>query len=94
MRHFICTGLERTMYNFFEIPLWKNCSQRKKRMRQMAKSIKTEHTLVNTRTTLKFFHILFFNTRQVGLSQKTISRYCPFKVNYRTFSHKLHLFYC
>ena len=55
MRHFICTGLERTMYNFFQIPLWKNSSLRKKRIRQMAKRIKIEHTLVNTRTTLKFF---------------------------------------
>jgi len=41
MRHFICTGLERTMYNFFQIPLWKNSSLRKREYAKWQKVLKS-----------------------------------------------------
>ncbi len=44
-----------------------------------AKRYKTGDILVVNGPTWKIFQILTFYTKWVGLSQKTISRYCPFK---------------
>ncbi len=49
------------------------------------KRIETDHILVNIGSTWKKFQIISFFTRCVGLSQKTLSRYCPFNRSLNAF---------
>ncbi len=44
-----------------------------------AKRHKSAYISDNNNTNLKFFYVLSIYTRWDGLSEKTISRYCPFK---------------
>jgi hypothetical protein len=46
-----------------------------------AKLAKSRHTLVKNRPNSENFQILSIQTRRDCLDQKTISRYCPFKVH-------------
>jgi len=46
------------------------------------KRIKTEHMSVTMGPTMNIFYILYLYSRLDGMSKKTISRYCPFKVKF------------
>ena len=54
-----------------------------------AKRHKSAYISVNNNTNLKKFCVLSIYTRWDGLSQKTISRYCPFKLDMKPAKKKM-----